>query len=270
MRMKDRTRRQPATVVGALLLALTVATFGLTHSTARKAVPKSSALAQAPEAESPYGKADPDEYLDPKESSAQPVSAAEVKRAQAQAADVSPAAGSLNWQQLGPYNIGGRVVDVVADKQRANSVYAAASGGGIWHSTDGGANWTSVWPNENVQTMGSLAEDANGTLWVGTGEANPPGGGLTYFGNGIYKSTDGGAHWTNMGLTDSASIGRIAIDPQNPNRVFAAASGHVARSVSQRGLYRTDDGGQTWKLVLAPTTSMTGAIDVAVNPVNPQ
>src|SRR4051794_15414216 len=139
--MRMKTKQQRATVViGALLLALMVATFGLTHSTARKAVPASSALAQAPEAESPYGKADPDEYLDLKESSAQPVSAGEFKRAQAQAADVSAAAGGLNWQQLGPYNIGGRVVDGVAAKQRAHNLYAPAPGGGVWPSTHGGGD----------------------------------------------------------------------------------------------------------------------------------
>src|SRR4051794_1028612 len=265
-----RSQRQTAGVAAAVvLLVVTLATFALTRSATRQAAPHANGLAQAPEAESPYGKADPDEYLDLKQSSAKPVSAAEVKRAQAQAADVAAAAGGISWQQLGPYNIGGRVVDVVADKQQANAVYAAASGGGIWHSTDGGANWTSVWPNDYVQTMGALAEDSKGVLWVGTGEANPPGGGLTYFGDGVYKSTDGGAHWTNTGLRDSASIGRLAIDPSNPNRVFAAAAGHVARSVSQRGLYRTDDGGRTWKLVLAPPNATTGAIDVAINPTNP-
>ena len=157
---------------------------------------------------------------------------------------------------------------MVADKQAANAVYVAASGGGVWHSTDGGVHWDPVWPADNVQTMGSLAEASDGTLWAGTGEANPPGGGLTYFGDGIYKSTDGGAHWTNMGLRDSAAIGRIAIDPSNPDIVFAAASGHVARSVPERGLYRTGDGGKTWQRVIAPANATTGAIDVAIDPSN--
>ena len=157
-----------------------------------------------------------------------------------------------------------------ADKLDANGVYAAVSGGGVWHSADAGANWTPVWPNDKTQTMGALAQDANGTLWAGTGEANPPGGGLTYFGDGVYKSTDQGAHWANVGLRESASIGRIAIDPSNPDKVFAAAAGHVARSAAQRGLYRTIDGGKSWQLVLAPTNATTGAIDVAINPANPQ
>ena len=149
-------------------------------------------------------------------------------------------------------------------------MYSAVAGGGVWRSTDGGANWTNVWPNSNTQPMGSLAQAKDGTLWAGTGEANPPGGGLTYFGDGIYKSTDRGATWTNTGLRNSEAIGRIASDPTNPNRVFAAASGHIARSSGERGLYRTEDAGKTWKLVLPPPNASTGAIDVAIHPTNPQ
>ncbi len=171
---------------------------------------------------------------------------------------------------MGPYNVGGRVTDVVADRNTPNSAFAAVSGGGIWKTTDGGANWTNLWPDSNTQTMGAFAQAPNGDLWAGTGEANPPGGGLTYFGDGIYKSTDNGGHWTNMGLADSAAIGRIAVDPSNSQRLFVAASGHIARTVHDRGLYRTIDGGKTWQLVLAPPNATTGAIDVAINPKNPQ
>ena len=212
----------------------------------------------------------PDEYLDLKQSSARPVTAAQVERMQAQAAAVPAAANPTAWQLVGPANVGARVTDVQVDRTTPDAVFAAVSGGGIWHSTDRGANWTSIWPDSNVQSMGAFAQAPDGTLWAGTGEANPPGGGLTYFGDGIYRSTDGGASWQNTGLRDSASIGRIAVDPSNSNRVFAAAAGHVARSVPQRGLYRTTDGGQTWKLVLAPPNATTGAIDVAIDPVNPQ
>src|SRR5439155_12358750 len=119
------------------------------------------------------------------------------------------------------------------------------SGGGIWKSTDAGVNFFPVWPSDNVQTMGAVAQGPDGALWAGTGEANPPGGGLTYFGNGVYKSTDGGASWQNVGLTESASIGRIAVDPSNASRVFVAAAGHIARSAAQPGIYRTTDCGAT-------------------------
>ena len=212
----------------------------------------------------------PDEYMDLKQSSAQPVTTAQVERMQAQAAAVPEAPNPTAWQLVGPANVGARITDVQVDYTTPDAVFAAVSGGGIWRSTDKGINWTSIWPDSNVQTMGAFAQAPDGTLWAGTGEANPPGGGLTYFGDGIYKSTDGGANWQNTGLRDSASIGRIAVDPSNANRVFAAAAGHVARSVPQRGLYRTTDGGGSWKLVLAPPNATTGAIDVAIDPVNPQ
>ncbi|HEY6890885.1 MAG TPA: hypothetical protein VI300_23990 [Solirubrobacter sp.] len=271
MRTKKRSKvKLTAMALGALVLLNAMVMLALTRSTTPRAS-QTAGLVVPPEVESiAAGQADPDEYLDLKQSSASAVSEAQVKQAQAQAADVPAAANGIAWQQLGPYNVGGRVVDVQADKLAANGVYAAVSGGGVWHSADAGANWNPVWPNDQTQTMGALAQDANGTLWAGTGEANPPGGGLTYFGDGVYKSTDQGAHWTNVGLRESASIGRIAIDPTNPDKVFAAAAGNVSRSAAQRGLYRTVDGGKSWQLVLAPTTPTTGAIDVAINPANPQ
>ncbi len=254
-------------VVAIALVALTRSTTPLTP----KATVSDVALAPEHELALP-NQMTPDEFQDLKESSNAIVTPAQIDRQQAQAAAVDPAAGvnGLAGSSSGPYNVGGRVTDVVADRNTPNAAFAAVSGGGIWKTTDGGANWTNLWPDSNTQTMGALAQAPNGDLWAGTGEANPPGGGLTYFGDGIYKSTDNGGHWTNMGLADSAAIGRIAVDPTNSQRLFVAASGHIARTVSDRGLYRTLDGGKTWKLVLAPPNATTGAIDVAINPTNPQ
>jgi photosystem II stability/assembly factor-like uncharacterized protein len=118
--------------------------------------------------------------------------------------------------------------------------------------------------------MGALEQGPDGTLWAGTGEANPPGGGLTFFGDGVYSSTDGGRSWRNRGLGDSAAIGRIAVDPSNPRRIFVAASGSPYKPVAQRGLYRSEDGGRSWHQVLAPGNDTTGAIDVVIDPVNPK
>jgi photosystem II stability/assembly factor-like uncharacterized protein len=212
----------------------------------------------------------PDVYQDFKDSSGQDVTGAQLARAQAQAAAVPSAPDAGPWQLTGPSNVGGRVVDLAVDNQHADTIYVATSGGGVWKSTDDGMNYTSVWPTSVVQNLGSIAQASDGTLYVGTGEANPSGGGLTYFGNGMYKSTDGGVSWTHIGLDDSAAIGRTAVDPNHPNVVYAAASGSISRTVSQRGLYKTTDGGQTWNQVLAPPNATTGAIDVAIDPINPQ
>src|SRR3954447_1864252 len=269
-------RRRPhhiaAVAVGAVALLAAVMSFALTRSTTVVKTSRTDVAALPPENEAleHSGGATPDELMDLKESSNATVTTGMVRRQQAQAADGPAAATGTPWEQMGPYNIGGRVVDVAADRFTPNSAFAAVSGGGIWKTTDGGANWSYIWNNDLTQTMGSFAQAPNGDLWAGTGEANPPGGGLTYFGDGIYKSTDNGGHWTKMGLADSAAIGRIAVDPTNSQRLFAAASGHIARSVSDRGLYRTTDGGKTWKVVLAPPNATTGAIDVAINPKNPQ
>jgi hypothetical protein len=126
-----------------------------------------------------------------------------------------------------------------------------------------------AWPPQNVQAIGALARGSNGTLWAGTGEANPPGGGLTYFGDGIYSSTDGGQTWEKRGLADSGSFGRIAVDPTDPDTIFAAAAGTVSTSVSQRGIYRSTDGGDTWVQVLEPPNDTTGGADRA-RPVEPE
>jgi photosystem II stability/assembly factor-like uncharacterized protein len=116
--------------------------------------------------------------------------------------------------------------------------------------------------------MGALAIGPDGTLWAGTGEANPSGGGLTYFGDGMYKSTDGGDHWQPWGLRDSGSIGRIIVDPNNPKRVFVAAAGNLSGTAGQRGIYRLTNGGKDWQLVLPTPNNTTGGVDLAFDPAN--
>lgn len=206
-------------------------------------------------------------YYD-KESSGQPITMAELHQAALQAAAI-PDPDKTPWQPIGPTNVGGRVVDLVVDPSSPKTIYVAAAGGGVWKSTDEGMTFTSVWPSDYTQTMGALAIGPDGTLWAGTGEANPAGGGMTYFGNGVYKSTDGGKTWQNVGLTDSAAIGRIVVNPDNPNEVWVAAAGSIYTSSPQRGIYHTTDGGQTWQLALAPPNSTTGGIDIALDPANP-
>jgi photosystem II stability/assembly factor-like uncharacterized protein len=172
------------------------------------------------------------------------------------------------WAELGPSNIGGRVRDTAVDPTTAKVVYVATGSGGLWKSIDGGATLTSVWNHYLPQSLGAVAVDSRGVVWVGTGEPDH-GGGSAYYGNGIYKSTDGGATWTNMGLEDGDTIGQIVIDPRDDNRVFAAVMGALHDTEPSRGLFMTEDGGATWTPVIVPASTSTGAIDVAIDTANP-
>jgi hypothetical protein len=204
-----------------------------------------------------------------KETSGQPVTPAQVAHARQQAASI-PAGDLTSWRFVGPTNVGGRVVDLAIDPATSPStLYAAVSSGGIMKSTDGGVTWTPAWPDSDTQAMGALARGPDGTLWAGTGEANPSGGGDTFLGDGIYKSSDNGKSWQLWGLPDSGAFGRIAVNPRNPNEVWAAASGWISSVSSQRGLFRLSNGGKDWRLALAPTNDTTGAIDVAIDPADP-
>ncbi len=172
------------------------------------------------------------------------------------------------WTELGPSNIGGRVRDAAADPTTKDVVYVATGSGGLWRSTDGGTTLTSAWDTYLPQSLGAVAVDSHGTVWVGTGEPDH-GGGSAYYGNGVYKSTDHGATWTNMGLQDGDTIGQIVIDPRDDNRVFVAVMGALHDTLPSRGLFMTEDGGATWTRVITPASSSTGAIDVAIDKGNP-
>jgi photosystem II stability/assembly factor-like uncharacterized protein len=180
----------------------------------------------------------------------------------------SVAAGS-RWKFVGPTNIGGRVLDIAVDPVAADTIYVAAATGGVWKSVDKGATFTSIWPTTNTQSMGALIITSTGTLFAGTGEANPGGGSLTYGGSGIYRSIDGGTTWQQVGLTNSGAIGRLAVDPTNPQHLFAAVAGQLYVRGGERGVYESNDNGTTWTRVLAGDNDTTGAVDLAIDPTNP-
>ncbi len=188
-------------------------------------------------------------------------------KAMGKASKGSPATDQV-WAELGPTNIGGRVRDTSADPTTKDVAYVATGSGGLWRTSDGGATLTSVWPHYLPQSLGAVEVDSQGVVWVGSGEPDH-GGGSSYYGNGVYKSTDGGATWTNMGLEDGDTVGEIVIDPRNDNRVFVAVQGALHDTLPSRGLFMTEDGGANWTRVLTPQTTSTGAIDVAVNETNP-
>ncbi|HEX8002365.1 MAG TPA: hypothetical protein VF519_06685 [Mycobacteriales bacterium] len=189
------------------------------------------------------------------------------QRMRAEALNAPTLAGT--WKLHGPYHIGGRVLDVVIDPLAPNSIYVATATGGVWHSSDAGMTYESRWPVDHNQTIGALAIAPDGTLYAGTGEAGPGGGSLTYGGDGVYRSRDGGHTWENVGLETSERIGRIVVDPGNPQRVWVAASGPLFNEGGERGLYLSTDGGDTWTLKHPGLNATTGAVDVALAPDDP-
>lgn len=182
----------------------------------------------------------------------------------------SPRLAGKRWRYIGPSNIGARVVDVTVDPKRKDTIYTASASGGVWKSTDKGMTYRSIWSKKRTQSMGALAQGRDGTLWLGTGEANPGGGSLTYGGSGVYKSTNRGKSWKRLGLGGTERIGRIAVNPKNPDHVLVAATGSLFKPGGPRGLYETRNGGKTWKRILKGENATTGAVDVAIDPKDPK
>jgi photosystem II stability/assembly factor-like uncharacterized protein len=162
----------------------------------------------------------------------------------------------------------GRIRDVAADPTTKDVVYIATGSGGLWRSTDGGQTFATAWDSQLPQSIGAVAVDSQGVVWTGTGEVDH-GGGSAYYGKGIYKSSDDGATWTNMGLEDGDTIGQIVIDPRDDDRVFVAVMGALHDTEPTRGLFMTEDGGTSWTRVIVPESISTGAIDVTINKTNP-
>ena len=181
-----------------------------------------------------------------------------------------PVLASHPWQLKGPTNIGGRVLDVAVDATQDQTVYVATATGGVWKSTDTGVTYAPSWPARQTQSIGALAVGGDGALYAGTGEAGPGGGSVTYAGTGVFRSRDRGRTWQNVGLRGAGAFGRIVVDPKNPKRVFAAATGNLYVPGGQRGVYRSDDGGSTWRLVMRGLNATTGAVDIAIDPRNPK
>ncbi|MAP55262.1 T9SS type A sorting domain-containing protein [Altibacter sp.] len=174
-----------------------------------------------------------------------------------------------DWTLVGPLNTGGRITDVAIDPTNDNILYVGAATGGVFKTTNGGSSWTPIFDQIGKPSIGDIAIAPSNTqrLYVGTGEANGSATDGAYFGDGIYRSDDGGSNWTNVGLNDSDHIARIVVDPTNPDRVFAAATGRLYGYNNERGIYRSTDAGANWEQVLFVTDS-TSAIDVVMNPQN--
>ena len=174
------------------------------------------------------------------------------------------------WDFIGPLNTGGRVTDIVISPDNDDIFYVGTASGGIFKTVDRGNSWTPVFDDIAKASIGDLAiAPSNGQIiYAGTGEANASSNTGAFFGDGVYRSVDAGATWTNIGLEESHHIGRIVVDPVDPDRVFVAATGKLYGYNSERGVYRTVDAGNTWDQVLFKTDS-TAAIDIAINIQNP-
>ena len=177
--------------------------------------------------------------------------------------------GIGDWELEGPINTGGRITDVAISPDNDDILYVGTATGGIFKTTDRGDNWTPIFDAVVKPSIGNIAIAPSNSqrIYVGTGEANGSATDGAYFGDGIYRSDDGGDTWNNMGLEESNHIGRIIIDPTDPDRVFVAATGKLYGYNEERGIYRSTNGGNDWERVLFITDS-TSAIDVIMNPVN--
>jgi photosystem II stability/assembly factor-like uncharacterized protein len=192
----------------------------------------------------------------------------EAQRQLAEPASTPPDFSELRWRLIGPFR-GGRTVAATGVPGRPYEYYFGGVAGGVWKTENAGLTWTPIFDSEPVASIGAIAVAPSDpqVIYVGSGEADMRSD-ISY-GNGMYKSTDGGATWKNIGLTDSEQIGRVIVDPYDPKIVLVAALGHAYGPNQTRGVYRSTDGGVNWTRVLGKDND-TGAIDLAFDPGNPR
>ncbi len=185
-------------------------------------------------------------------------------RAQISSSDLD----ALSPRNIGPATMSGRVVDLAVVDMDPRVFYLASATGGVWKTTDNGVRFTPVFQNEATHSVGDVVVHQTDTsvVWVGTGERASRQS--SSWGDGVYKSTDGGTTWRNMGLRDSHHIGRIILHPDDPNIVYVAAMGHLWGPNDERGLYKSSDGGESWDRILW-VDDLTGAVDIAMDPKAP-
>ena len=188
----------------------------------------------------------------------------EQKKDQLEASNFS----SFKWRSIGPAFTSGRIADFAVDPNNFAHYFVGAASGHVWKTTNDGITFKPVFDHHGVYSIGALAMDPNNpnVIWVGTGENNHQR--AIGYGNGIYKSNDDGATWKNMGLKESRQIGEILIDPRNSDVVYVAAEGSIWGPNKERGVYKTTDGGKSWKKVLYISEN-TGVANLAFEPGNP-
>lgn len=174
----------------------------------------------------------------------------------------------LKWRSIGPATFGGRIADIAVNPENYNEYYLAVASGGIFKTTNGGVTFSPIFENQGAYSIGCLAIDPRNpkTIWVGSGENNNQRS--VGYGDGVYRSDDGGRTWRNVGLKTSEHIGMIAIDPRNSNRVYVAAYGPLWSKGGERGIYATSDGGLTWERILN-VSEHTGFNEIHIDRTNP-
>lgn len=174
----------------------------------------------------------------------------------------------MQWRSIGPFR-GGRALAVTGVRGQADVYYFGSVGGGVWKTNDAGRTWKPIFDGEPVASIGAIAVAASNpnVIYVGSGEADMRSS--ISLGNGMYKSTDAGKTWTQIGLEGTRHIARIVLDPDNPDHVYVAALGHAYGPNKERGVFRSNDGGATWQQILFHDEN-TGAIDLAMEPGNPK
>lgn len=175
---------------------------------------------------------------------------------------------NFDWRCIGPANPGGRIDDFAVVRNKPSIIYVGTASGGLWKTANNGITWKPVFDSQETSSIGDVAISLSNPdiVWIGTGEANNRQS--SSWGNGIYKSQDGGSTWSNMGLRDTHHIGRVVIHPSNPDIVYVAALGHLWGPNEERGLFKSTDGGKTWTNTLFINEN-TGCVDVAMDPENP-
>ena len=173
----------------------------------------------------------------------------------------------LVWRSVGPEHMSGRVIRILSPKAHPGHLLVGFATGGLWRTADHGITWTPLFEGQSSFGIGDFNISADGqTIWVGTGEANSQR--TSYQGTGIFKSTDGGKTWQNMGLHDSNHIGRVVLNPRDANTVYVAALGHLYSDNEERGVFKTTDGGKSWTHALK-IDDQTGVVDIVMDPRNP-
>src|SRR5262249_38788477 len=180
---------------------------------------------------------------------------------------------NLKTRSIGPAVMGGRVSDIAIDPRNPFAFYVALGHGGVFKSNDSGVSFDPIFDKQPVMSIGAIAvaPSDSDVIWVGSGEANDRDS--SDWGDGVYRTSDGGEHWNNVGLKESRCIARVVVDPKSAETAYVAAMGHLWADGGERGLYKTTDGGKTWKSVLqaaAPHNARTGCGDVVVDPNNSQ